>query len=398
MPWKKILLGCSIASAIIIVFFLRRVYSGPRPVPQQDKVPPPDFGDWKQPAFLAGAAVIKGEGLFTRQLLFEEKLGDVTDIVSGDLDSSPGPEIGVASQGGALFLDTSGTVKSRVNFAGMTYHVDLVDIEGDGVCEFMNRGFDPISASVLDHSGKVLWTYGGRPGCDIAAGDVDGDGKLEFAVGFTGKAGSLHLLEADGKQVWKQQSDNPPWPVIHVEMPDIDDDGISEIAYSTVAAIILRKGDGEIIRQIKTSNIISTNMISTFSLCEWPAGEKKGLLMLDMNNTIWCLDYSGQTIAKLPAPDCGNLGDARGAWFKPGGGAPEYFAVLVNHDTYHSATLYIYNNNQELVYQETLRETGAAIAVLPLEQQDKEALLVGGSGKVWKYVAASPGIDRNPGT
>jgi hypothetical protein len=36
--------------------------------------------------------------------------------------------------------------------------------------------------------------------------------------------------------------------------------------------------------------------------------------------------------------------------------------------------------------------------VLPLEQQDKEALLVGGSGKVWKYVAASPGIDRNPGT
>ena len=51
---------------------------------------------------------------------------------------------------------------------------------------------------------------------DTAAGDVDGDGRLEFVVGFNG-GGGVRLLDSTEKMRWRKPDGN----VWHVEIADL---------------------------------------------------------------------------------------------------------------------------------------------------------------------------------
>jgi hypothetical protein len=67
----------------------------------------------------------------------------------------------------------------------------------------------------MDATGKPLWSYGaGSNGVDdMVAGDLNGDGLLQFAVGFNG-GGGIHLLNSQGKKLWEFPDGN----VWHVEI------------------------------------------------------------------------------------------------------------------------------------------------------------------------------------
>ncbi len=336
----------------------------------------------KMPAGLQTPAVVTGSGFLQKSLFQSDpRLGKVTDIVLGELDGQPGSEIGVAGTQGALILDKGLKVKSSVQFDARTTHAHIIDLNGDGICEFMNmnRAGWSIDASLLDHKGMTLWSYGGMPGVDdVCAGDIDGDGRLEFAVGFNG-GGGVHLVDSAGRRRWKEPDGN----VWHVEMADINADGKLEIVHSNAAGrITVRDGQGRILSRAKPAPYFSG-----FSLCRWPDRKSRQYALLAEGDAVWILGFNGKTVMRLDAPRAGSLGNASGVTVKLVPGEPEYLAVAVDYEIWKRSNLYVYDSKGTLVYQEIVPEACASIAALPLDNSDREAILLGGEGRVWQYQA-----------
>ncbi|MBM3122932.1 MAG: VCBS repeat-containing protein, partial [Chloroflexi bacterium] len=319
---------------------------GDRPRPE---LPP-------RPAELDEPGVLLGEGfLAKRSLVQDESLGWITDIRAGELDPAPGPEIGIAGKRGALFLDDGGAVKAKVPFMARAGHVDIIDVEGDGVCEFMNRGGSDGVASLIPHSGRITWIYGGEPGgvMDMAAGDVDGDGRPEFAVGFGGGSG-VHLLDADGARLWTRLDGN----VWQVGMVDVEGRGHPQILHSNARGrLLVRDAKGDLAIQSDPDVYVGS-----FSLSTWPVHGDRPLVITAGEKTLWLLTPGGATVATLEAPHC--LHWAR-VWAAPAvlrPDEPSYLAVVATFALWQRSLLYVYEPGGGLVYQETLEGVCQAVA------------------------------------
>ncbi len=373
MKKEKVLICCSIAVGMIILlligggffayrYFISSLLSSRVEMPEELNAP----------------GVVVGSGFLSKEIFVRDvRLGTITDIASGEFDPSPGPEIGIVGSKGALFLDENRNVKSSVLFHVHAGHVEMVDAEGDGICEYLDRGGGWQAISLIDHQGNPLWTYGGMPGVDdICAGDMDGDGILEFVVGFNG-GGGVRLLDRNGKEKWRQPGSN----VWHVELVDVDGDGDLEIVHSNAAGrITVRDGQGGIIRQAKP-----TPYVSHFSVCRWPSEGDRKYVLLAKDDTIWVLDFDGTSVVQFGTPISGKHGEARGVPVKLKSDQPEYFAVILGFSLWEKSILYLYGSNNSIVYQEIIPEACESIASMPLNSMGAETFLVGCNGRVWKY-------------
>jgi hypothetical protein len=318
----------------------------------------------------------------------------VTDIVVGELDPQPGTEIGVAGTGAALLWAWEGQVLGddtdavrAIVFDDGASHVDIVDVEGDGVCEFLNRGSWGDDAWLRDHAGREIWVYGGDPGVDDAcAGDIDGDGILEFAVGLNG-GGGVHLLDARGEVQW-QKADSNVW---HVEMADANGDGSLEVIHTSGGGgLTVRGRDGGVLDTHPRGprcRLGAAGYLSKFSLCRYPGRSAAQHIVACRDGAIQVLDFEGDTVARLDAPESGDLGHARATPVKLVADAPEYFAVAVEFGGMEMSHLYVYDGGGSLVYHEAMEGVCAAIAATPADDAGAEALLVGGENRVWCYGA-----------
>ncbi|NOR53079.1 MAG: hypothetical protein GQ536_03200 [Candidatus Aminicenantes bacterium] len=334
------------------------------------------------PQEMPSPGVVKGEEFISKTLFIEkEQLGIISDITRGELDRNPGPEIGIAGSRGALMMDSNNKEISIILFSEKARHVDAIDVNGDGECEFMNRGGGWQAVSLFDHQGNKLWSYNPPPAPNgMVAGDLDGDGTLEFVVGFNG-GGGVHLLDKDGKKQWIEPDAN----VWHVELVDTNQDGRLEIVHSNAAGQIrVRDSQGKILSQAKPSSYFSK-----FSLCRWPTlQDREYALMWAEDKTIRLFDFDGKMMKQFKAPESVWV---MGAWgmpvrLKPD--EPEYFAVLVElRAVWHRSILYVYDAMGSLVFQEIIPETCKSIATFSSDKPGGEIILVGGEGKVWEYKA-----------
>ena len=305
----------------------------------------------------------------------------ITDIVVVRKQGAR-PQFHIAGSGGALIADEAGHVTWSIGFDFGQDHVDIVDVNGDGVEEYLNRGNWSYPAALIGRDGAGIWTYGGMPGVDDAAsGDINGDGALEFVVGFNGDGG-VRLIDKNGKMIWRQPDGN----VWHVEMVDANGDGRPEIVHSNAGGeMTIRDKHGSVLGRSRPGPYFSH-----FSLCAWPTRGARRYALLAEDDVIWLFDFKGNVRARFRAPACGTLGMAWGTTVKLRRNEPGYLAVIVEYDTYNKSILYLYEPGGKLVYQEALPEACGSIAAAPLAKSSSEALLVGGTGRVWRYDAAKP--------
>lgn len=357
---------------VILIFFLLLIttisYQGQKP---SRKIPSP--------------GVLVGPEFLSKGLFIEKKqLGNISDIAKGEFDQSPGSEICIAGSQGALLMDIGGKEISLALFAEKAGHIEIVDVNQDGECEFMDRGGGWQKVSLFDHKGNKLWSYpssGDAPN-DMTAGDIDGDGVLEFIVGFNG-GGGVHLLDKNGKKKWRQPDGN----VWAVELVDTNDDGSLEIVHSNAAGeITVRDGQGKIINRAKPDIYFSE-----FFLCKWPIlqGQEYVLTWDEEDETIKLLDFYGKIKKQFSAPGIVWGMGVRGVPVRLKRGRPEYLAVIVElRGRWHRSVLYVYDFTGTLVFQEIIAETCKSVAALPSDKPEEEMLLVGGEGRVWRYKAA----------
>jgi hypothetical protein len=337
--------------------------------------PPPS--DWSP-------RIISGESYFTKIKWFvNADMGPLTNIsIENKITlNKTNYLISIASSQKALFVDEKGNIKERVNFNLNGNHIVRLDSFPKTKIAFLNRGGGWGPVAVYDRAGNCLWSYGtkkegGETPENMAAGDIDNDGQPEFALGTMD---SIMLLNHEGKIIWRR----PDNLVRHIEIIDINSDGIAEIVHSNASGkMIIRNRDGDMQNEIKLFLYFNW-----FSLIQWPIpGGTKKCLLISADKKIQIIDPSdGKKIRLFDAPDApDNFG--LGVWVDFQGSKNPYFAVIVAvRATWRRALLYIYSPQGDLLYQEILPTYNPALASLKISDDKKEALLVGGNGVIWEY-------------
>lgn len=163
-----------------------------------------------------------------------EQVWSVAGSWSG-VDSQDGEVYATKAFGntGGVF-DADGTklrsLKSRGGDFGSV--IRMANLDKDEASEFVTFRTWGKPVQAWDDDGTALWTYGpGLAPDDAWAGDVDGDGIDEIAIGFNGSDG-VHLVSADGSSRWKYTRIGNVW---HVCIADTDGNGTKEVVTTSAA-------------------------------------------------------------------------------------------------------------------------------------------------------------------
>ena len=383
------------------------------------------------PAELREPRIVLGQDFLTRKVFLQatqtetvtrilSKIGTVDDIAVGELDSSQGIDVVIAGKNGAIITDYSGVKRLHTmydfeiekrkfsifdfpNPHTLLGDIRIIDIEGDQVCEYLGRGSTD-GAAIFAHDGKRLWSYvrtlNEKTSIeDLAPGDVNGDGILEFIAGWNSwnniDKDRIALLDRYGKQKWTEPVD---YIYSQAEVVDVNGDGKNEIIHSNGSNMTIRNAQGSILKVIKMPFYFSH-----FALCNAPGTNKPHILAVE-DGAIWLTDFEGKVTARFDAPlskvsvtpyktppldivwDSESVYKAKGTLVKFSDTGPEYLAIIANFAVIERSLLYLFSAEGKLVYQEVIPAECNAIAVLPKsEGKMSQALLVGGEQIVWRY-------------
>ena len=333
---------------------------------------------------------VSAKPLVVEKKLFFQKasLGTVTSILPARLQLDSQSAFWIAAEWGAASVTDSGKLRSSVRFERMGGKVAPVDMDGDGNFEFISRGGGQEEIRLFDREGRQLWKYGlgmDPAAGDASCGDLNGDGQLECVVGMKG-AGGIRLLDKNGRERWRK----PDLSVWHVEVLDWDGDGKNEILHTNAAGQLrVRNANGEIVRELP-----GNNFITLFNLCRWPETDSGWFILSNNNRTgIQLIDFKDNVVAAIPTTAKGY--EAVGTPVRLEAEGKPYFAMLVcNCTPRRDSRLYLYDPDGDIIYEEKLLPSQAALLAVPDEiTPGLETLLVGeGEGKVWQYrlVPATP--------
>lgn len=351
--------------------------------------------EWMKPQIVTGIDFLE-KNIFVE----DARIGTVTDIKRGELDPSLGLEIGIAGNNGALFIDDNGKTKTYVDFKrkkdDWSLNFEIVDIEKDGICEFLRISNAAVTYdALLDHKGDEIWTTGSDDDSpdDTTSGDLDGDGNLEFVSGWIW---GINLIDRNGKEIWRK-SDVLVW---QVKIADTNQDGKPEIVHRNGEGILtIRDKDGNILSRSKP---LGVGYLNEFAIVKYPTSNAREYLLIRGSDKVrwrdydidkeYLLDFDGKTvIAELIYPNCGS---PKAIPVQLSNNHPPYLAIfglylyqgrkLFGLEAVHSA-LYVLDSEQNLVYYEVIDDEGEGITVIPSDKPGEEILLIGGTGKVWQY-------------
>ncbi len=192
-------------------------------------------------------------------LLRCESIGEVTDIRLGRIDGDEAEYMIVAGLRGFALVDPgTGGVHRAVPFeptmsSPPAAPVRIEDSDGDGYLEFVRVG-EHWSGRTSIHApnGKTIWAHPDQvqmrshPPNFTLYGDLDGDGCLEFLMGYNA-LDRFDLLDCRGNLVWSHPWDSFDGPF---ELHDIENDGRLEIVSMAGGALWVRDAGGEVLSSI----------------------------------------------------------------------------------------------------------------------------------------------------
>lgn len=312
-------------------------------------------------------------GLFAKRTVLEAKeLGGICGIHPDPAGGEDG--VLVLFHRGVVRLDRDWTETSRVEFADIYYQtVEPVRTAGAFDERFLAyRFFD--YAALLGPDGGEIWRAGEKTGQDsplagAATGDIDGDGRPEFALYHTYQKG-ISLHDDSGRLRWTHYANS----IDHVVMADVRGNGRQEILMRAGRDFLILDADGTCAAQIP----IETDS-SGFALVHWPEQSARPNLLLTEDNRIRIVDFDGNDLRELDAPGCRSYGDVVAVPVRFRNGEPPALAVRKNvHPDL--AVLYVYTADNRLIHQSVeIRPGGGtpALAAVPAGDSGVERLLVG---------------------
>ena len=310
-------------------------------------------------------------GILAKRIVLEAKeWGGICGI-------HPDPAAGgilVAFHRGVQRLDPQYNVLSTLPFTEYYQSVQPVPAAGGLSDRFIvSELFD--YAALLGPDGRELWRACGKPASDLGvegvrAGDIDGDGRPEFAV-FHSYTDGIELVDEAGQTRWKF----PLSSLDHLEMADVRGNGKQEILFRDSPAIFkVLDAAGQVAAELP----IAADSDS-FVFVDWPAAQAKPGLLFTADNALRIVDLQGREIRRLPAPGCRSYGDFAATAVKFQADQPPGLAVrkMLHPDL---AVLYVYDADGQLIQQDVEVVTGsgdAALAAVPGAAPGTERLLVG---------------------
>lgn len=320
------------------------------------------------PSDLRVARVVSGPNVFSKSRFYSEPdLGLITDIQSQNRG------LIIVGRLGAAFLAENGSFIKNVHFDKCDSDVVGVEV---GAGAFLCRGTWSKGTMLFDSEGKTLWSYGGgMTGVDdAAAGFLHAGGSQQVVIGLNG-GGGVHLLSSDGKDIWKQDDGN----VWRVGIAAADEKSGSVILHSNARGqLTLRDASGNILARY-TPEIY----LAHFSLSPWKNDPHPNKLVAAEEVSVYVLGMDGKTLARLPAPGNAGIAEPKGTPVQFTQGGPDY-AVLLRHSLWSRSLLYVYDAEDNLIYNEILDRDCAALRPVPA-QGGAEDLLLGCDGFVEKY-------------
>jgi hypothetical protein len=312
----------------------------------------------------------RGRAALGRSLLVDApQLGLVTALASG---GAPGAVL-VTGTGGAVEVGIDGVARPVVGFARVgpawPAPVRLRDELG-----FYDRVGAARRVALYDAAGVERW---GAPEANaMAVGDLDGDGAVDFVVGLRGRLG-VRRLDATGRVVWAREDAD----VRQVELVDVDGGGDLEIVHGNrQGAFVVRSGDGELLESFETGQ-----PARSFAIAPWPLARPGPHILQREGDQIRLWTPAGRPAASLPAPVWNEQGRVLAAAFAPRRSPAVWLAVLDVFSIEGLSVLSVFDGDGRRVYDEVIDEPCSALGSLELPGEVGSDLLVGCSGRVWRY-------------
>lgn len=329
-------------------------------LPEDLKQSGPPFGE----THLAKAPFIEKPGV-----------GFITDIRYGKFNKSSEPALVIVGQSGAVFLQKELQPTKAVSFGGSPMErVSLVSLDTDAAPWFL--GVNRLAVTLFDGEGAARWSYTSLWGIDdVAAGDVSGDGVVEFAVGLNG-FGGVRLLDANGRKLWARYKDGNIWRV-----------AILPGRRGAPGKVLHTEAGGELVVRTETGDELGRyrptgSYISQFSPTRWRDESQLQYFVTAGDGYIFIFDSDGHLTKRLEAPHCHSLGHAIGTPVHFSNAA-SYYATLVNYHLWNRAAFLLHDLTGKLAFQEVIMQPCSALGTVPVGDGDK--LLVGCGQNVWEY-------------
>ncbi len=259
----------------------------------------------------------KGEVLIKRNLE-----GIPSDIVSADIDNSPGDEIVTSvmdKEGNIVLLDGKMNTVWKYNDARTFLAVGVGDINNDGVKEIVG-GTSSGEVYALSNKGKVIWkkNISGESSISaIAVGNIEGISGDEIIVGtrqegiyfLDGKGTILRHVEPALKEAKGKHNTKILW-IRNIQINDINNDGRNEIVVGSRPSgmITVLNGRGELVWNTNFPDIVNSWSNAQISIGNLTGDEGKEIICLlhgivtgaNGNTTpIMTLNSQGKVVSKI---------------------------------------------------------------------------------------------------